>query len=1294
MKNKFIKILYNYVIILLILNTITTVANDPVILRQISIEQRLPGVSLQCIYQDSKGIMWFGLESVGLCKFDGQDYTIYENKANDSTSISNNFASSIKEDNSGSIWVGTLNGLNEFNREKGTFTRYFHEENNQNSIPDNCINEIIEDSYGYLWIATSNGLCKYHKEKKEYVHLLRTEENQLDKINVSTIYEDLEGNIWIGTWQKGLLLISARTNYLHSKEWIDTPASELKNTLKTEKNWKHNPADINSLSNTEIRQICQADENHLWIGTSIGLNLFNIETEKFKRWKFNDTRTKILNESIYASLYQDKKGILWAGLASNGLAIIDWKNKKTTYLNANNYELYGLKSNSIRDIYEDKSGLIWIATKFQGIQIYDRRQEVFKHIPEANDIQDGLSNKFVLSIFEDSEEIIWIGTKEGGLNRYDPKKVTFKYYQNIPGNSKSLKDNRVEYINEDKNGNLWLGTKSGIEKFNKKNNIFNHYGNYHIKCFEIDKSGKFWIGTNSSGLFTFNPSSGSFSRHKSSHSQLFQNTYYHITCLFTDKNNSLWIGTSQDGLYKYSIETDEIIHFLHEPDNNKSISGNMIRSIFEDSKGYIWIGTKSDGLNRFNPANNTFKRIKKITGLPSNTIYSILEDEKNNLWMGTHNGITKFNIEKNTFTNFNETYGLQGKIFEINAFCKTKNGNILLGGSNGLNIFYPNSTFKKNYIAPVIISSIKVYDKIIGTDITQYNEYTLNYNDKYISFNYAILDYSNPINNQYAYMLENFDEDWIYCGNRYFTSYTSLPPGEYIFKVKAANVDGDWNEEGIKVKLTIPVPYWKKSWFIALLIVIIITFIISIYLIRVSVVRRNEKYLMAVVKQKTQDLREANEILEKQKKEIENHNEELIAQQTQIKLQKEELEQHRSHLENLVSERTRDLEKAKEKAEESDRLKSAFLANMSHEIRTPLNAIIGFTDLIADENYEKQELEEINKIIKTNSQTLLQLINDIIDISKIEAKQLEIHNDKFYINYFLNELYINYQEQLAKLFNENDIKIDIVRKMDSETEDLEIITDSFRIRQIFNNLFSNALKFTKSGSIEFGYQLIENNKKIRFFMKDTGIGIAPENLKLIFHRFRKIEDDKTKIYRGTGLGLAICSNLARMLGGKMWAESQLRKGSKFYFEIPLKLSGAKAKTTVKKPKTKKISPNWENKTILLVEDEYSNFKILEAMLEKTGAKVIRAEDGISAVKYCSDKNFNFDLVLMDIKLPKMNGIEATLKIKEHNKSLPIVAQTAYALKEEEREIMNAGFDGYLPKPILSSDLINKLAEFI
>jgi len=382
-----------------------------------------------------------------------------------------------------------------------------------------------------------------------------------------------------------------------------------------------------------------------------------------------------------------------------------------------------------------------------------------------------------------------------------------------------------------------------------------------------------------------------------------------------------------------------------------------------------------------------------------------------------------------------------------------------------------------------------------------------------------------------------------------------------------------------------------------------------------------------------------------------------------------------------------DLEKAKDKAEESDRLKSSFLANMSHEIRTPMNAIIGFSDLLVDSDTDYDEREELVTHINNNCNTLLHLIDDIIDLAKIEANELSIYKKEANIKDVLNELYNTLSETKKKL-NKQNIEIQIDNKF--LKNNFVLYTDPIRFKQIMINLINNALKYTEKGFVQIGYELLEESNTVEFFIKDTGIGIPKNKHKEIFDRFNKIETNNSRLYRGTGLGLTITQNLVERLGGKIRLESEINVGSTFYFTLPLKKD---ENSVYIDQKEVSINPNdsWVNKTILIVEDEESNFRFLEMLFKNKGLNLIHAENGVEAIEICKGHQ-KLDLILMDIKMPGMNGLDATKQIKNLKTNLPIIAQSAYAMQNDEKISIEAGCDDYISKPIRKEKLfalINK-----
>jgi PAS domain S-box-containing protein len=379
---------------------------------------------------------------------------------------------------------------------------------------------------------------------------------------------------------------------------------------------------------------------------------------------------------------------------------------------------------------------------------------------------------------------------------------------------------------------------------------------------------------------------------------------------------------------------------------------------------------------------------------------------------------------------------------------------------------------------------------------------------------------------------------------------------------------------------------------------------------------------------------------------------------------------------------------AKERAEESDRLKSAFLANMSHEIRTPMNAIIGFTQLLADPNIASNKKKEFIKIITHNGQTLIRLIDDIIDIARIEAGQLNINIAECHLNVLLPELQKQFLEILQTVGKKN---IDII--LDIPSEKIICYTDAFRLRQVLSNLIDNAIKFTNEGYIEIGLRKTDDNKLL-FFVRDTGIGIPEDKRKLVFDRFRQLEEADTRSYGGTGLGLTISQNLVRMLNGEIHVDSKPGEGSTFYFALPLPiLEIDKEFESVQKEDLFDYKNVWKDKIFLVAEDDKYNFRIIEELLRITNVTVIHVWNGKEVIEELR-KNNKFDLILMDIRMPVINGLIATQEIRKTYPDIIIIAQTAYANEEDKHLCIAAGCNDYVSKPIDKNQLLNTIRKYL
>ncbi|MDQ2180050.1 cache domain-containing protein [Marinifilum sp. D714] len=390
---------------------------------------------------------------------------------------------------------------------------------------------------------------------------------------------------------------------------------------------------------------------------------------------------------------------------------------------------------------------------------------------------------------------------------------------------------------------------------------------------------------------------------------------------------------------------------------------------------------------------------------------------------------------------------------------------------------------------------------------------------------------------------------------------------------------------------------------------------------------------------------------------------------------------------DIRTQKENELQIAREKAEESDRLKSSFLANMSHEIRTPMNAIIGFSELLQEDDLPFETRQQFFIHIRNSGNSLLNLINDIIDFSKIESGKLKISKTYYCLNQLFDELYHTF-EKIKTSKSRDHIELKFTKGL--EDSESVIYTDPLRLKQIITNLVENALKFTEKGSIHVSYQL--NESKLIFTVEDTGIGISSEKQKIIFSRFRQADDSHARRYGGTGLGLSISKKLSELLNGDMWVESTEDVGSSFFVSIPYIVDDKSSSSPIKKMSRNGVNKDLTGKKILIVDDYNVNITLIKQMLQSTGVSMSSADNGLTAIKKCGSSHF--DLVLLDLQMPELNGYDTLKLIKKDNPEIKIVAQTAYALANEKEQIMDSGFDGYIAKPIIKKNLLSLINEMI
>jgi signal transduction histidine kinase/ligand-binding sensor domain-containing protein/CheY-like chemotaxis protein len=1257
--------------------------------------------------------MWFGTYG-GLNKYDGYKIISYRSERFKNNSLQSNSIVTIYEDQEGLIWIGTYGGgLIKFDPNTETFTqyKYLHLRPENNIVPK--VASIYEDSSKTLWIGTSEGLDKFDRVTGKFINY-RVNSDIHAENNINVVYEGPSKNFWIGTYL-GLKLFDRKTGKFTS--------------------FKPDSNNVNSLSHPFVYSICEDPSGIVWIGTGGGgLNRYNPRTGLFSHFLNDPDNKNSLSNNVVWVIEQYEKGKLILG-TELGINIFNKETKKFDRIINNPKDPQSLSNNYVRSIYKDKSGLIWVGTDGGGVNKMDIYNKKFHFYQFDVYNSNTLSNNNVFTIRGGTDKQIWIGTIEGGLNCYNQLTKQFTRYLHDPANPHSLSSNKILSLSVGQSGNVWIGTDrdglcmlpvKSIHEIPQKTKFIvyrpdlqdpNTLNSDIIYSLLEDKSGTVWAGTWGRGLnkLTFNTSSKNKTvdyvhpviKHFRPDSKDINSISSDIIIrIYQDRKGTIWLGTA-GGLDKLVTpkklingrmqEADAFISYRFNPADSTSLSDDYVTAIYESKKGEMWVGTAL-GLNKMDREKGKFKVYTTKDGLPNDVVNGIMEDENGNLWLGTQSGIARFDPVKEKFRNYTLEDGLLDNVYSPDAFCLAKSGEMFYGGANGMTSFYPDSILSNPFAPQVMITDFKVLNEsvhigrirnkreILNSSISRAKEIYLSYKDYVLSFEFSASNYANPLKNMYAFKLEGFDQDWVYtnAGNRDAT-YTNLDPGSYVFRVKASNCDGVWNNEGTSVIVNIIPPFWKTWWFRILLIVVISILLYVVYLLKVRDIKRQGLLLEKIVKKRTEELNNSNSLLEERNEEILTQKEEVEAQKNYILDQKRELEHHRWNLEELVAERTAELEKAKNKAEESDRLKTAFLTNMSHEIRTPLNAIVGFSSLFFEPEISDEEKEEYQKQISQNTESLLLLINDILDLSKIESGQLEIINKEFSVNLLLEDIYSYW------LFNKPKIELELLLANKEKQADIYINSDKYRIKQIITNLVSNAIKFTEKGYVELGFEI--RDEMYCFYVKDTGIGIADENLNLIFERFRKVEDNKTRLYRGVGLGLAISNSIAEMLGGKLSVESKPETGSTFIFSLPVK---AKMVEDIKVPIQKDVSEdqfNWTDKHILIVEDNDASYLFLKKVLEKTKANTQWAADGNTAVEYFR-LGKTFDIVLMDIRLPGISGLQALKLIREINPEQKIIAQTAYASIKNEKEMLDAGFDDYLSKPTNVLLLLQKISDLL
>ncbi len=763
------------------------------------------------IIQDSTGYLWFGTRN-GLFRYNGYEFKIFNKKKyknlesdiiptifEDSKRrlligtrkglyyynyqydrfklIFKNknkritFVNTIFEDNKNRIWIGTYSGIFILDKNDKLIKSYIHNKDDSNSILHNTIGKISRDSNDKIWILTLNGLSM-HNNKNFFINYPLPQDNKIKRIWATTSYLNSDDEIWVSAKNKGLMKFDIK---------------KLKYSF-----YKDNFKGAENLKNNLIHDLFQ-DSNTLWISSIKGLIHFDVKTKDWRIIKNDQNITTSISQNDVRYSFKDRSNNYWVCTLGGGINKISKNSLYFNNIKAGNKKT-NLNNKMVWSIYEDKSGNILYGTD-DGLNFWDKMEGRFYYYKD-NSANSEFNDDFFMSIFEDHNRDIWIGTSGKGLKKFDRQTNTLITFKRNVKNKKSISSNVVTKIFQDEEKNLWIGTGFGLNKYNYENNEF----------LKIIKNKKL-------------PNAHLFS----------------VLDIIEKNPNELYIGTNR-GLFEFDKKKKTL---------RKNIifsSINTIVSVILKDNGFLWLGTNS-GLYRLNMKFKTLIKYNKQDGLPDDSIKSIIKTDKNTLWISTDFGLSKFNIRKESFTNYYKNNGISGNRFNVRASIKARDGKLYFGGLNGVTSFYPENIIEDTNIPNIIITEFKLFNKdvnigvksILKKSIQYTKKINLKYNQNFFSFEFTVLDFTNPQKNKYKYKLSGIDEDWVFSdAGRRFANYSGVAPGNYIFTVKGSNSNGIWNNKGASIEVYIETPFWSTWWFRLFIVLFIIIIIILLYKKRIK----------------------------------------------------------------------------------------------------------------------------------------------------------------------------------------------------------------------------------------------------------------------------------------------------------------------------------------------------------------------------------------------------------------------------------------------------------------------------
>lgn len=1179
----------------------------------LSVDDGLSNNSVNCILQDREGFMWFGTND-GLNKYDGTTFTIFKPDPNDPAhSFRNNQIYHLCEDHSGRLWVATLGGLHEVDKRTGRVIP--HPVRATNADKWNYQHSVFEDSQSTLWISTLGGMVHYEPAIQRFTLFPLPQPDA----TIKTAFEDPQHRFWVATYE-GLYLFD-RNRGSYTLVPVRVPPGVAQPTFIA---------------------FCLAPQQQLWLGTSApGYGLFrvNLRQAPLQLEAYNPGGQ--INPYTYLnSVRRDAQGRLWVA-TTTGLQRVDPARNQVFTFRPDANVRKTISSNNAQTVYIDRAGTLWVGTD-NGIDRQVATNKPFRTYQALpNRGTANLAENKVVALLPDRHDHFWISN---GYNVYRPSAANGQS-QLIPasvlGSTPQFKNFTQAFLPDGAKG-IWLGTWAGLYHVDLTTGRFDSYpAEIPVEYISQVSPDEIWVGgyiVPHSGIASFNLRTHRY-RYYKYHPGVpngFPDEYLHG--LLASRTGDVWVPFRKNGLLRLNPQTGRYTHYVAGAKGQ--LNSNDIEAVYEDPSGIIWIGTQQGGINRFDPKTGQFSAFTTRDGLPSNNVVGIVNDRAGHLWLSTDKGLCRFDPRTRAVRNYQTSDGLPSNNFMRNAVFRRQN-QLYFGSLNGLVYFNPDSIRDDTRPFPVFITGVRVMDHARPLPD---RVLTLNHDENFLSVRFAALTYAHPEKNQYAYQLVGVDDNWIQNGNQPTANYTSLSPGHYTFRVKAANSDGIWNIKGASFVVIIRPPWWATWW------------AYSLYALFLGGV------IWGYIRFYTNRIR-----------------------------QRQELELNRREAEQLKT---------------VDELKTRFFSNITHEFRTPLSLIISPVDKLLQDNQFEPPVRQTLTLVQRNADQLLRLINQLLDLSKLEAHHMTVSLMRGEVSAFVGHLVHSFCPMAEQK------SITLTFTTDNFTA--EYLFDADKWEKVLTNLLSNALKFTGQGgqvtvSLTAGQSSSATDlTHVQIRIADSGIGIAPENLPHIFDRFYQVDTSHTRAYEGTGIGLALVKELIDLMGGTIRVDSQPEVGSTFVLTLPVRpvsinvsapavsLPKKLIPTNVAPAPAQLVRQPLEEEPlpiVLIVEDNPELSRFLADSLA-ADYRILQAADGEAGWQLAQAEVP--DIVISDVMMPRMDGYELTQRIKTHPDTdhIAVVILSAKAAHSSRIEGLQKGADDYVAKPFHLDELQLRLRNLI